>query len=141
GIARNGDPQISPIPQIFVRRAMAPQRQRDPERSDRGGARRAPPCPGRPSAGLPRSSTFLSVASAKSADRFPARFATATITHMTWRASLALAIAVLVSAAAPVRAQETRISPAAARRAFIKALTPALPYPRARADGIPESGD
>src|SRR5690606_25212141 len=27
------------------------------------------------------------------------------------------------------------------RRAFIEALTPALPYPRARADGIPESGD
>lgn len=65
----------------------------------------------------------------------------ATITSMTRRAPLAVALAGLLAASAPVAGQEAGSPPAVLRQALIDALTPALPYPRARADGIPESGD
>lgn len=47
----------------------------------------------------------------------------------------------LLAACAPVAAQEPGIPPAVVRQALVDALTPALPYPRAGSDGIPESGD
>jgi hypothetical protein len=60
---------------------------------------------------------------------------------MARRGRLPLALGALLVASAPVGAQEAGIPPAVVRQALIEALTPALPYPRAAADGIPESGD
>ena len=60
---------------------------------------------------------------------------------MTWRVGVPIVLAGLFGACAPLAAQEARPQGAVLRQALIDALTPALPYPRARADGIPESGD
>ena len=65
----------------------------------------------------------------------------ATILPMTWRVLLPAAVVGLLGAFAPVAAQDSGIPATLLRQALIEALTPALPYPRAGSDGIPESGD
>lgn len=60
---------------------------------------------------------------------------------MAGRGRVPLALGALLAALAPVGAQEAGPPPAVVRQALIEALTPALPYPRAASDGIPESGD